>query len=425
MNILTLSCWSHSIKYHLFSWGGRSLLAAGLVKRVGLGESSISLKVAGVEEDVQEVGFVDHLGAVQLILEALATSGRGISGKAAEIVAVGHRVAHGGETFHRSVLIDGQVLNTIRNLQKLAPLHNAANVAGIEAAAELLPNIPQVAIFDTTFHVTMPDFAYIYPLPYEWYKKDGVRRYGFHGPSHLYLSRRAAVLLGKEVDVCNLITIHIDKGVSLCAIRNGISIDTSMGLTPLEGAVMETRSGDIDVSIIPYMMQKLNLSAQEIEHVLNQKCGIIGITGWNTDRQHFLEAALEGNPKCKLALDIEAYRLKKYIGAYLAVVGPLDAVVFTTGAGELEWFARELVVGGLECFGIVPDHKRNCAAGSKREETVITSDNSPVRVFVIPTNEELVFAEDVTAILSDNYNEDMHHDYSFASPDFIPMRALE
>jgi len=197
MNILTLSCWSHSIKYHLFSWGGRSLLAAGLIKRVGLGGSSISLKVPGLEEDVQEVGFVDHLGAIQLILGALATSGHGVRDKAVEIAAIGHRVAHGGETFHHSVLIDGQVLTTIRNLQQLAPLHTAANIAGIGAAAELLPNIPQVAIFDTTFHVTMPDFAYIYPLPYEWYKKDGVRRYGFHGPSHLYLSRRAAALLGK------------------------------------------------------------------------------------------------------------------------------------------------------------------------------------------------------------------------------------
>ena len=421
MNILTLSCWSNSIKYHLFSWGGQSLLAAGLVKRVGLGGSSISLKVPGREETTQDAGFVDHLGAVHLVLETLSTHCHSVGNEAGNITAIGHRVAHGGETFHHSVLIDSQVLDTIRNLQQLAPLHNAANIAGIEATTKLLPNIPQVAIFDTTFHVTMPDFAYIYPLPYEWYKKDGVRRYGFHGPSHLYLSRRAAALLGKPVDVCNLITIHIDKGASLCAVQNGISIDTSMGLTPLEGAVMETRSGDIDVSILPYMMQLMNLSAQEMEHILNQKCGIAGITGWNMDRQNFLKAALDGNLRCKLALKIEAYRLKKYIGAYIAAIGPLDAVVFTVGAGEGEWFARELVLEGLECFGILPDREKNNTVNSELKETLITGDNSPVKVFVIPTNEELVFAEDVTAILSGKYSDHLHYDYSFADADFIPL----
>jgi acetate kinase len=425
MNILTLSCWSHSIKYHLFTWGGRSLLAAGLVKRVGLGGASISLKVTGRKQDTQDVGFVDHHGAVLLILETLADSRHGIGDEAGRIAAVGHRVAHGGETFHHSMVIDGQVLDTIRELQQLAPLHIDANIAGIEAGMELLPDIPQVAIFDTTFHVTMPDFAYIYPLPYEWYKKYGIRRYGFHGPSHIYLSRRAASLLGKPADACNLITIHIDRGVSLCAIRAGISIDTSMGLTPLEGAVMETRSGDIDVSILPFMMQQLNLSAQEIERILNQKCGILGITGWSTDRRHFLEAAFEGNSKCRLALEIEAYRLKKYIGAYLAVVGPLDAVVFTTGAGEQEWFARELVLEGLECFGILPDREKNRAVRPEWEEALITGDDSPVRVYVIPTNEELVFAEDVSALLSGNNSDHLHYEYSFASPDFVPRQPAE
>ena len=422
MNILTLSCWSHSIKYHLFSWGGRSLLAAGLVKRVGLGGAAISLKVTGREQDSQDAGFVDHHGAVQLILETLAAPRHGISDEAGRIAAVGHRVAHGGETFHHSMVIDGQVLDTIRELRQLAPLHIDANIDGIEAAVDLLPGLPQVAIFDTTFHVTIPDFAYIYPLPYEWYTKYGIRRYGFHGPSHIYLSRRAASLLGKPADACNLITIHIDKGVSLCAIRDGISIDTSMGLTPLEGAVMETRSGDIDVSILPFMMQQLNLSAQEMERILNQKCGILGITGWNTDRRHFLEAAAEGNSKCRLALEIESYRLKKYIGAYLAVVGPLDAVVFTTGAGEEEWFARELVLEGLECFGILPNRERNRAVRSEREEALITGDGSPVRVYVIPTNEELVFAEDVSALLSGNYPDHLQYEYSFAGPDFVPRQ---
>ncbi|MBW4054329.1 MAG: acetate kinase [Proteobacteria bacterium] len=425
MNILTLNCWSNSIKYHLFSWGGRTLLAAGLVKRIGLGGASISLKVPGRKLETQHMAFVDHQGAVQLILEALAAPRNGVSDEAKLISAVGHRVAHGGESFHHSMVIDDQVLDTIRDLKQLAPLHNAANIAGIEAALELLPGIPQVAIFDTTFHVTMPDYAYIYPLPYEWYSKHGIRRYGFHGPSHLYLSRRAASLLGKPADSCNLITIHIDKGVSLCAIKGGISIDTSMGLTPLEGAVMETRCGDIDAGILPLMMQQLNLSAQEMEHILNQKCGIVGISGRNTDRRHILEAAVENNAKCRLAMEIEAHRLKKYIGAYSAVAGPLDAVVFTAGVGELEWFARELVLEGLECFGILPDSERNHAIRGEWEETLITRDASPVKVFVIPTNEELVFAEDVASLLSGDYNDHRNYEYSFASPDFVPQQPAE
>jgi len=425
MTILTLSCWSHSIKYHLFSWGGRSLLASGLVKRVGLGGTSISLKLPGREQETRDADYVTHRGALLLILETLAAPRHGISDETGLIAAVGHRVAHGGETFHHSMVIDGQVLDTIRSLQQLAPLHNAANIAGIEAAMELLPDIPQIAIFDTTFHATIPDFAYIYPLPYEWYEKYGIRRYGFHGPSHLYLSRRAACLLDKPAKACNLITIHIDKGVSLCAIRNGISIDTSMGLTPLEGAVMETRSGDIDVSILTFMMQQMNLSSQEMELILNQKSGIQGITGLNKDRLNFLSAAFEGDTRSRLALQIEAYRLKKYIGAYLAAVGPVDAVVFTTGAGEWEWFARESVLEGLECFGILPDPERNRAAHSERQEALITCDNSPVKVYVIPTNEELVFAEDVRALLSGDFSDHLHYEYAFACPDFVPQRAAE
>lgn len=415
MNILTLSCWSHSIKYQLFSWGGQTLLAAGQVKRVGLGSSSFSLQVPGQPHSHRNIGFVDHRGAIQLIIKALTARGAALP-----IAAVGHRVAHGGETFQHSVVIEGQVLNSIRELQQLAPLHISANIAGIEAAMEFLRDIPQVAIFDTTFHITMPDYAYIYPLPYEWYKKYGVRRYGFHGPSHIYLSRRAARLLNKPVTACNLITIHIDKGVSLCAIRNGISIDTSMGLTPLEGAVMETRCGDIDAGILPLMMQQLNLSAQEIERILNQKSGIMGITGLNTDRRHILQAAIEGDKKCALALKIEAYRLKKYIGAYLAVAGPLDAIVFTSGASELEWFSRELVLEGMECFGILTDPAKNHTDGSQWVERLITDDTSPISVFVIPTNEELVFAEDVTAILSGNDS----YEYSFSGANFVPQRPV-
>jgi acetate kinase len=424
MKILTITCWSHAIKYYLFSWDGRVILASGIIERVGLGSSFIRQNVPGREPFCLETDNNDHQSAVALIIATLTDPQQGVMANALEISAIGHRVAHGGKEFRHSVQIDDHVLNSIRKLQHLAPLHSAPNIAGIEAAMMLMPAIPHMAIFDTAFHLSMPECAYMYPLPYEWYEKHGVRRYGFHGPSHLYLSRRASVLLDKPVDACNLITIHLDRGVSLCAIRNGLSVDTSMGMTPLEGAVMGTRCGDIDPGIHAYMMEVMDLSAKELEQVLNNKSGIFGITGQRLDRQHFLKAALDGDSRCKLALEIETYRLKKYIGSYLAIIGPLDAIVFTTGTGASEWPVREMVLNGLECFGIRIDLERNRAIRSEHEEAEITGEDSLIRTFVIPTNEELVIAEDVAAIHSGVYSDHKHYDYSFACGDFVPSVSM-
>lgn len=425
MKILTLACWSHAIKFHLFSRDEQSLLASGIIERVSLGSSAIRLKVPGREQLSLETDNHDLSSAVAMIIATLTNPQLGVIADKGEIAAVGHRVAHGGSEFRHAVKIDNYLLDTFRELQYLAPLHSAPNIAGIEAAMTALPDIPHVAVFDTAFHLTMPESAYIYPLPYEWYENYGVRRYGFHGPSHLYLSRRAAVLLHKPVDACNLITIHLGRGVSVCAIRNGISIDTSMGMTPLEGAVMETRSGDIDPGIHAFMMNELNLSAKELEQILNQKSGVFGITGQHLERQDFLQAALAGNSRNRLALEIEAYRIRKYIGAYLAVVEPLDAIVFTIGRAETEWLVREMALTGLECFGLRLDRNSNRAVLPGHEEVEITGQESLIRAFVIPTNEELVIAEDVAAILSGNNSEHLHYDYSFASTDFIPSALME
>lgn len=420
MTILTLTCWTHSLKYHLFSRDAGSVLAAGTVERVALGSSFIRHTVPGRRTSYRETEIDSHESAVSLILATLTDPLQGVIAAAGEISAVGHRVAHGGAEFRHSVRIDAKVLDAIRELQHLAPLHTAPNVAGIEAAQGHLPDIPHVAIFDTAFHQSMPEVAYLYPLPYTWYEKHGVRRYGFHGPSHFYLSRRAAVLLDKPAESCNLITIHLDRGVSLCAIKNGLSIDTSMGMTPLEGVVMETRCGDIDPGIHAYISQVLDLSPQELEQVLNQKSGILGLTGRRLGRQHFMDAVLDGDPRCKRALEIEAYRIRKYIGAYLAIIGPLDAVVFTVGTAAAESLVREKVLEGLECLGIRLDLEKNRALRSGQDEVEVTGADSPVRTFVIPTNEELVYAEEVAAVSSGVLSA--HHDYSFARRDFVPFR---
>jgi acetate kinase len=279
--------------------------------------------------------------------------------------------------------------------------------------------VPHVAIFDTAFHQTMPEHAYLYPVPYEWYEAHGVRRYGFHGTSHLYVSKRAAVILGKKPSETNIITMHIGNGVSHCAIKNGLSVDTTMGLTPLEGAMMGTRCGDIDPAIPAFMMQKENLSAKEIDGILNKKSGVLGITGRFTDRRDVIEHANSGDKRCQLSLEIEAYRLKKYIGSYMAIIGRLDAVVFTAGVGEMGWPIREKAIEGLEHLGIYLDKDRNKGAMTRKRETLITTDNSPVKVYVIPTDEELVFTEDVAAILDGTYTDHMNFEYTFSRADFV------
>ncbi len=418
MDILAINCGSSSVKYQLFDWEKKEIIAKGLVERVVVGGSFIVHEVPGREKYRKESECPNHTIALDLIIKTLTDPEHGVLEDISQISAVGHRVVHGGENFTRSVMIDEDVIDAVKAVQHLAPLHNPPNIAGIEAVRAVLPDVPNVAIFDTAFHQTMPEHAYIYPLPYDWYTRYGVRRYGFHGTSHLYVSKRAAVLLGKKPKDCNLITMHIGNGVSHCAIKDGVSVDTSMGLTPLEGAVMGTRCGDIDPAIPMFMMQMENLTAKEIDSTLNKKSGIFGITGKYTDRRDVIENADKGDKLCKLAMEIEGYRLKKYIGTYMAVVGRLDAVVFTAGVGEMGWQLREKALEGLEYLGIKIDKAKNRAAMSRKKENIITTDDSPIKVFVIPTDEELVFTEDVAAILEGTYTDHMNFEYSFARPDF-------
>lgn len=418
MEILALNCGSSSVKYQLFDWDKGEVIARGMVERVTIGDSFIIHEVPGRDTYREEYECPDHKTAVHLIVKILTDETYGVVDNMSQISAVGHRVVHGGEKFTKSIQIDNTVLDAIKEVQHLAPLHNPPNISGIEAAQLALPDVPHIAIFDTAFHQSMPEYAYTYPVPYDWYKKHGVRRYGFHGTSHLYVSKRAAVLLQKKPEDCNIITMHIGNGVSHTAIKNGVSVDTSMGLTPLEGAVMGTRCGDIDPAIPAFIMERENLSPQEIDSILNKKSGILGITGEFTDRRDVIEAAEAGNKRCELALDIEGYRLKKYIGSYCAVLGRLDAVVFTAGVGEMGWLIREKALENLSHIGIVLDKEKNRNTMTRKEETLITTADSPVKVFVIPTDEELVFTEDVVAILEKTYTDHMDFKYSFADKSF-------
>jgi acetate kinase len=418
MDILALNCGSSSVKYQLYDWARKEVVAKGMVERVTIGDSFIIHEVPGRETYREEYECPDHQVAIHLIIKTLSSKAHGVVSDMSQISAVGHRVVHGGEKFTCSVLIDEAVLEAIKEVQHLAPLHNPPNISGIEAAKSVLPNVPHIAIFDTAFHQTMPKHAYTYPVPLEWYEKHGVRRYGFHGTSHLYVSKRAAVLLDKDPKDCNIVTMHIGNGVSHTAIQGGISVDTSMGLTPLEGAVMGTRCGDIDPAIPMFIQQKEGLSAKEIDAILNKKSGVLGITGQFTDRRDVIEGAENGCEKCTLALDIEAYRLKKYIGSYCAAIGRLDAVVFTAGVGEMGWQIRERALDGLEHMGIKLDREKNRNTMTRKRESVITTPDSPVKVFVIPTDEELVFTEDVAAILEGTYTDHMNFRYSFSDRDF-------
>lgn len=418
MDILALNCGSSSLKYQLFDWTKKEVIAKGMVERVTIGDSYIVHEVPGRETYREEYECHDHKVAIQLIVKTLTSKEYGVVDDLSRISAVGHRVVHGGEKFTRSVLITDEVLDAIRDVQHLAPLHNPPNISGIEAAQVNLPDIPHIAIFDTAFHQTMPEHAYTYPVPQEWYEKHGVRRYGFHGTSHLYVSKRTAALLGKAPEDCKIVTMHIGNGVSHCAIDGGVSVDTSMGLTPLEGAVMGTRCGDIDPAIPAFIMEREELSAKEIDDQLNKKSGILGITGQYTDRRDVIEGADNGDNRCRLAIEIEGYRLKKYVGSYAAALGGIDAVVFTAGVGEMSWLIREKALEGLEFMGIHLDKDVNRKTMTRKRETEITTADSKVKAFVIPTDEELVFTEDVVAILEGTYADHMKFSYTFGRDDF-------
>ncbi len=399
MIILALNCGSSSVKYKLYLWEKRQTLTKGIVERIG-------------------ADCPDHRTALHQIIDTLTKGDQAVINDLSEISAIGHRVVHGGEKFKSSVLIDEEVLEAIRSVQDLAPLHNPPNIAGIEAAKEVMPNVPHIAVFDTAFHQTMPEHSFLYPVPYQWYGMYGVRRYGFHGTSHLYVSRRAAVLLDKKPSEVNLITMHIGNGVSITAVKDGISVDTSMGLTPLEGAVMGTRCGDIDPAIVLFMIEKEGFYAEEIDTILNKKSGLLGITGKYMDRRDIEKAGQEGDRRCQLAMAMEAYRLKKYIGAYIAALGRVDAVVFTAGAGELNPKLRSDVLHGLEGLGLKLDQSVNAITRTREKETLISAGSSPIKVYVIPTDEEIVFIEDVVAILEGRYATHTHFTYSFEDPKY-------
>ena len=419
MLILTLNCGSSSVKYLLYDWKRKRPVAKGMVERVTIPGGYITHEITNLKPITIKRECRDHRTAVALIMEALQHPDFGVIKDLNEIAAVGHRVVHGGERFTCSTKIDEEVLRVIKATSFLAPLHNPPNIAGIEGAMAVLPDVPHIAVFDTAWHQTIPEYAYIYALPYEWYQKYGVRRYGFHGTSLLYVAKRAAVLLGKDPFEINLISCHIGNGVSVNAVRNGLSVDTSMGFTPLEGLVMGTRSGDHDVAIDFFVMEKENLSGKEMDNILNKKSGILGITGKFTDRRDVLKAAAEGDSRCKLALAVETYRLKKYIGAYCAALGRVDALIFTAGVGELAADIRRMVLDNLEGLSIKFDPAKNNLARSRNAEFDISAADSGVRIFVIPTDEEMVFVEDAVAILEGRYDLHTKFTYSFQAKDYV------
>ncbi|MDD5627752.1 MAG: acetate kinase [Elusimicrobia bacterium] len=418
MRILCLNCGSSSVKYRLYDWDHQVIMATGIVERVTVGGSFIVHEVGGKDKLTVKHDCPDHKMAIKLVMDTLTHPQHGVIPDTSSIKGVGHRMVHGGEKFAKSVLIDGEALRAFKDIAALAPLHNPPNIMGVEAAQELMPDIPHVAIMDTAWHQTMPAHSYVYALPYAWYEKYGVRRYGFHGTSFLYNAKRAAVLLKKDPFKCNLVICHIGNGASINAVQNGVSYDTSMGMTPLEGLVMGTRAGDHDPAVDFFVMEKEGLSAKEMDSLLNKKCGVLGITGRFTDRRDVEEAAAKGDARAALALQVEGYRIRKYIGAYAAAVGGLDAVVFTAGVGELSDQIRAIATRGLEFLGIKVDPERNALAHTRNAECDISTADSAVKVFVIPTDEERVFIEDVVAITNGTYDIHTRFTYRFQSPDY-------
>lgn len=397
MNILVINCGSSSLKYQLINMTNEEVLAKGLVERIGIEGSRVEHNTSGKDEYIIEKPLKDHKEALEVVLKnALLDDEYGAIKSLDEINAVGHRVVHGGEKFANSVIIDDEVMEAIEDCVDLAPLHNPPNIVGIEACQELMPETPMVGVFDTAFHQTIPSSSFIYPLPYELYEKYGIRKYGFHGTSHKYVTTRVAEMLGKEVEDVNVITCHLGNGSSVCAVKNGESVETSMGFTPLEGLAMGTRTGDIDPAIIPFLMEKENLDFEEINTLINKDSGVLGISGVSSDFRDLEEAANEGNERAKLALDVFVGRVKKYIGAYAAILCDVDALVFTAGIGENSHTIREAVCEGLDCIGMELDLNKNKVRG---EEAIVSKDNSEVKIFVIPTNEELMIAKDTKALI--------------------------
>ena len=397
MKILVLNCGSSSIKYALYNMDDKSVMTSGGAERVGLDGAFVKVKMPDGTKKTIMHDIPEHTEGVKFIFSLLTDPEIGVIKSLDEIDAVGHRMVHGGEKFNKSVLLDDEVLKTFKECIDLAPLHNPANLKGVEAVSELMPGLPQVGVFDTAFHQTMPAHSYLYAIPYELYKKYGVRRYGFHGTSHRYVSQRVCDFLGVKYEDKKIITCHIGNGGSIAAVLNGKCVDTSMGLTPLEGLMMGTRSGDIDAGAVTFLEKKLGLDADGMSNLLNKKSGVLGITGISSDMRE-IEAAIEkGDEMAKTALDMYNYRIKKYIGAYAAAMGGCDIIVFTAGVGENQYQTRQDACVGLEYMGVKLDVEKNKTI--RGEEAVISTPDSKVTVCVIPTDEELMIATDTMNLL--------------------------
>ena len=396
MKVLVINAGSSSLKYQLLDTGSQEVLAKGLCERIGI-DGKFTYKAPGKNTiDAQDVAMPTHSEAIQAVLDALVDPANGVVGSMKEIEAVGHRVVHGGETFAGSVKIDGKVMAALEECIPLAPLHNPANITGVKACIAVMgPDVPQVAVFDTAFHQTMPPVAYTYALPYEYYEQDKVRRYGFHGTSHKYVTQRAADMLGKPLSTLKLISCHLGNGSSIAAVCGGKSVDTSMGFTPLAGLPMGTRSGDLDAGILEFLMNKYHMDIKEMLNVLNKKSGVQGVSGVSSDFRDLCSAAEGGNQRAELALEMFNYSVKKYIGAYAAAMGGVDAIIFTAGVGENDSQQRMAIASGLEFMGVKMDADANNIRG---KEAIISAIDSKVKVLLIPTNEELMIALDTAAL---------------------------
>lgn len=398
MKILVLNCGSSSVKYKLIDTADEAVLAEGGVEKIGLPDGFLKYRLADGSKAIRELGMVDHKGAVKAVLDILTDPELGCIKSYSEIDAVGHRVVHGAEKFSKSVLLTDEVVQQVKDCYDLAPLHNPANVTGIEAVEEILPGIKQVGVFDTAFHQTMPAKSFMYALPYKYYKEDGVRRYGFHGTSHRYVSQRVCEILGVDINDKKIITCHVGNGGSVTAVLNGKSVDTSMGLTPTEGLMMGTRVGDVDPGALVYIMKKHNLSADDLQKLINKESGVMGITELSSDMREIESADKNGDERAHLALEMYEQRIIKYIGAYAAEMGGVDIIVFTGGVGENQTGVRSNVCRPLAFMGVEIDEELN--ARTRGTETVISTPGSKVKVVVVPTDEELMIARDTEAIVN-------------------------
>ena len=399
MKILVINSGSSSLKYQLFNMEDETVLAKGVIQRIGIDNSYLEYEYDTNQELTIEKEINDHKSAIKLLMDTILDENHGVINDINEIEAVGHRIVHGGEEFASSIIISEEEISKIENVSELAPLHNPANLMGVKVFKELMPDKPQVGVFDTAFHQTMPKKSYIYALAYSYYQDYAVRRYGFHGTSHSYVARRAAEILNEDLSELKLISCHLGNGGSLTAVKNGKSIDTSMGMTPLEGLVMGSRCGDIDPAIVPFISEKENLNINQIDDILNKESGLLGVSGVSSDFRDVEEAAANGNAQAEIAVELFNYRVKKYIGAYSAALSGVDVIVFTAGIGENSISARKEILDGLEYLGVeIDENKNNC----RGQEQIISKPSSKVKVLVIPTNEELVIAKDTVELLNND-----------------------